>query len=78
MINGMWYHVDVTADDPVYVSTLPDGREILSPSSPDGNSRISHENFLMSDVKARRTGHHGWKTRGLPAAVDTRYDSRIW
>ena len=77
-INGMWYHVDVTFDDPVYICCKADGRRELSVSSPDGNGIITHENFLMSDVQAQKTGHYGWRTRGLPPASDMRYDNRMW
>ena len=43
-IDGQWYHVDVTWDDPV----------------PDKPGRVSHENFLRSDDGIRSTGHYGW------------------
>ena len=61
-IRGRWYHVDVTWDDPVYVGSVQRRR------------RISHRHFLMSDRKARMTGHKRWDVRGLPAADDERYD----
>lgn len=77
-INGVWYHVDITFDDPVYVCSMADGREVLYATTPYGNDSISHDNFLMSDVQARKTGHHGWTTRGLPPASDMRYDNRMW
>ena len=61
-IRDRWYHVDVTWDDPVLIGTPRRGR------------RISHRHFLMSDRKARMTGHKRWDVRGLPAADDERYD----
>ena len=64
MIHGRWYHVDVTWDDPVCISPVQRPR------------RISHRHFLMSDRKARMTGHKGWDVRGLPPADDERYDER--
>ncbi|MBQ6011010.1 MAG: hypothetical protein IJL17_20940 [Kiritimatiellae bacterium] len=63
-IAGRWYHVDVTFDDPVYVGSVPSG------------NKISHENFMMSDKKARKTRHEAWDAHGLPAADDERYDAR--
>lgn len=61
-IRGRWYHVDVTYDDPVCDSgILP-------------SSKISHRHFLMSDKKARETGHRAWTVHGLPPASDVRYD----
>ena len=60
---GNWYHVDVTYDDPVYVGGARQ------------NAIISHKHFLMSDAKAALTGHHAWNVRGLPPAIDKRYDA---
>ena len=62
-IHDRWYHVDVTWDDPVYVGPVQRRR------------RISHRHFLMSDRKARMTGHKRWDVRGLPSADDERYDA---
>lgn len=64
LIHGKWYHVDVTWDDPIYIGGPP----------PDNT--ISHKHFLMSDKKARATGHKLWDIHGLPAADDERFDSR--
>ncbi len=63
-IRDRWYHVDVTWDDPVLIGTPLRGR------------RISHMHFLMSDKKARRTGHKHWDVSGLPPANDERFDSQ--
>lgn len=69
-IGKHWYHVDVTWDDPVFSNG----------QKSDGT--IIHDNFLMSDAKARRTPagkpHTSWSVRGLPPAYDRRYDGRIW
>lgn len=45
-IDGQWYHVDVTWDDPVY----------------DNLGRSRHVNFLRSDDGIMETGHYGWVT----------------
>ena len=63
-IRDRWYHVDVTWDDPVLIGTARRGR------------RISHRHFLMSDKKARKTGHVHWDVSGLPSADDERFDCR--
>lgn len=93
-LNGKWYHVDVTYDDPVFSSGIT-GQDAVSRfldssvtalnkwmnsiiNKRVGRNGVSHENFLMSDVRARETRHYGWKTRGLPEAMDTRYDNRSW
>lgn len=43
LIDGEWYHVDVTWDDPVY----------------DVTGRVKHSNFLLSTNGIRATGHNG-------------------
>lgn len=45
-IDGKWYHVDVTWDDPVS----------------DKPGRVKHDNFLRSDNGIEETGHHDWDT----------------
>ena len=61
-IEGEWYHVDVTHDDPVYLGRKP------------VNEQISREHFLLSDNALQAKGHHGWQRRGLPLADNTRFD----
>ena len=65
-LNGNWYHVDVTGDDPVYQGRKPD------------HTDISHEFFLLSDAKITAKGHHDWSVRGLPPAADTQFDNKVW
>jgi|GEM_PF-5599844 len=65
-LDGHWYHVDVTWDDPVYRGGKPK------------NAGISHEYFLLSDEKIRSREHHDWSVRGLPPASDTKYDDMDW
>lgn len=61
-IYGKWYHVDVTYDNTVGVG------------SPSKGGSVSRRHFLMSDIKARATGHSNWSVRGLPPAKDMRFD----
>lgn len=68
-LDGNWYHVDVTWDDPVYHGRKPD------------NTKISHEYFLLSDDAIAVKGnprHHDWDVRGLPPASDTKFDDIDW
>ena len=65
-LNGHWYHVDVTWDDPVYRGRKPN------------NDVISHEFFLLSDEKIRSREHTEWSVRGLPPADDTEFDDKDW
>lgn len=43
-LDGKWYHVDVTADDP----------------SPDASGRVIHDYFLLSDDGITAAGRSGW------------------
>lgn len=45
-IDGEWYHVDVTWDDPI----------------PDRTGRARHEYFLRSDAKITELKHNGWES----------------
>lgn len=45
-INGEWYHIDVTWDDP----------------TPDRSGRAKHEYFLRSDKKITELNHHDWES----------------
>ena len=47
-VDGVWYHVDLSFDDP----------------SPDRTGRVLHENFLLDDeeIKNTPTSHYGWKS----------------
>ncbi len=66
-IDGEWYHVDVTWDDPV----------------PDLGEYVSYECFLLSDaaIQEEDRAHSGWvvknddgSTEEAPAATSTKYD----
>lgn len=76
-LNNKWYHVDITFDDPVFVD---DNGDQMHLSEEDMKIIEQHDhtqfrrNFLMSDAKARKTGHHDWLLKGLPPASDTSYD----
>ena len=75
-IRGRWYHVDVTYDDPVFISA---GGTLLGKFLEQSVPRtISRKHFLMSDDKARRTDHSEWETKGLPPALDRSYDDKNW
>lgn len=47
-LDGEWYHVDLTWDDPVHTS----GSDIPG--------RVGHDNFLCSDQALSKTGHYNW------------------
>ena len=61
-IDGQYYHVDVTWDDP----------------TPDLVGRVNHYNFLRSDaaMQSEECGsHHSWSAE---APADSRFDSSWW
>jgi hypothetical protein len=68
-IDGSWYHVDVTWDDPV----------------PDYKGRADHGYFMLSDEaisrtdseKRRNRAHSDWNSKGLTAESD-KYDNAFW
>ena len=66
-IDGEWYHVDVTWDDPV----------------PDAVGRVNHSYFMLSDSAilcesdTRATAHHDWDSEGV-TAQSTKYDDAFW
>ena len=53
-LNGRWYHVDVTHDDPT--------------PNVEGGGR--HVNFLRSDTGIASTGHYAWEETGIVCAAD--------
>lgn len=73
-IDGKWYHIDLTLDDPLYTGT---GRKV---AENDAMGRVQHTNFMLSDsaIKKTDTPHKGWDTEGLPAATSTKYDKYFW
>ena len=62
-IEGLWYHVDVTWDDP----------------SPDRFGRVSHQYFLLSDAKISDETHEHFGWSDAPLCSDTIYDqNQFW
>ncbi len=61
-IDGQWYHVDLSFDDP----------------SPDRLGRVLHENFLLDDdgIKQTATPHYGWGS-SVRCGSST-FQNRIW
>jgi len=63
-LNGNWYHVDVTWDDPVS----------------DALGRVMHNNFLLSDTAIGQTStpHHSWQKPETPRTTNATYDNIYW
>lgn len=63
-LDGEWYHIDVTWNDPVTDIPL----------------RACHSNFLLSDEGITATGHYGWDDSWevVVAAESTKFDSYFW
>lgn len=61
-IDGSWYHVDLTWDDP----------------TPDSAGFVSHDYFLLTDeeISAGDNPHHGWDTD--IRCTDTRFSQGFW
>lgn len=71
-IGNYWYHIDVTTDDPSFVTL--DGKKY------DGKGEVLHENLLLSDTEIRKSSelHRSWDTMGKPAATSKRFDDFFW
>ncbi len=63
-LDGSWYHIDVTWNDPI--SDVP--------------LRAFHTNFLLSDEGITATGHAGWDDgwEDVVAADNKKYDDYFW
>lgn len=61
-IDGQWYHVDLTWDDP----------------SPNTQGYVSHDHFLLTDdeISSGEEPHYGWDT-DIPC-TDTRFADGFW
>lgn len=61
-LNGNWYHIDTTWDDPV----------------PDRPGVTDYSFFVLSDSKIKTfSDHESWDS-DVPAAPDTRFDNYFW
>lgn len=61
-VDGVWYHVDLSFDDP----------------SPDRMGYVLHENFLLDDesIKNTPTPHYGWKS--AVRCLSASFKKAIW
>ena len=60
-VDGAWYHVDVTRDDPI-------------PALP-GEEAVNHTRLLRSDGGMAALGYHGFSCSGGHACTDTRFEA---
>lgn len=83
-IDGSWYHVDCTWDDPVYNMTDPSMSDSRACGDYWNEGGVSHSNFLKGDsgiiaaghaVRGHEDmiaeGHKCWNMQGLPQTEDT-------
>ena len=61
-VDGIWYHVDLSFDDP----------------APDRLGRVLHENFLLDDegIRQTTTPHSGWSSS--VSCLSTSFTGHIW
>lgn len=74
MIEGEWYHVDVTWNDPIN-DAMNEGAKAGDYSVPDAIGRVRHDHFLLSDAGIRAKEHYGWVASPNVPCTSTRYDS---
>lgn len=61
-LNGNWYHIDTTWDDPI----------------PDRPGITAYDFFVLSDSKIKNfSDHESWYS-GVPSATDTQFDNNFW
>ncbi len=58
-VDGTWYHVDVTRDDPVPVQ--------------EGSDVVNHSRLLLDDKTLQSLGYHDYTCSGQHVCVDTHY-----
>ena len=59
-VEGVWYHVDVTRDDPI--------------PAPGGREEVDHTRLLRSDAGMDALGYHGYSCSGGHICADTRFE----
>jgi len=67
-LDGNWYHVDATWDDPITSSN----------SDYVVEGRVHHSNFVLSDKEITATGHKGWSEDLPDASNDNSYEGYIF
>ena len=74
-LNGAWYHIDVTWDDPGWHRTLANGEDVFG----DSYGVVRHRYFLVSDsaMEDDEHNHYGWDS-DRKRAVDSFYDDYFW
>ena len=59
-VDGVWYHVDVTRDDPIPAA--------------EGSEQVNHTRLLRSDEGMAALGYHGYACAAGHACTDTRFE----
>ncbi len=59
-VDGVWYHIDVTRDDPIPAA--------------EGREEVNHTRLLRSDEGMAALGYHGYTCAAGHACTDTRYE----
>ncbi len=59
-VDGVWYHIDVTRDDPI--------------PAREGSEEVNHVRLLRSDEGMKSLGYHGYTCASGHACTDTRYE----
>ncbi len=69
-INGEWYHLDATWDDPVWIR----GYTYYGKANQDyaDEGFVGHTYFLKSDNEFRKLNHYGWENDSSPKASTSR------
>ena len=60
-VDGVWYHVDVTRDDPIPAA--------------EGSEEVNHRRLLRSDAGMEALGYYGYTCAAAHTCTDTRFES---
>ncbi len=60
-VDGVWYHVDVTRDDPIPAA--------------EGTDEVNHNRLLRSDEGMETLGYHGFSCAAGHTCTDTRFET---
>ena len=72
-LDGKWYHVDATWDDPVWVN----GTKKPATDDYDKEGYVQHKRVLLSDTEMERQGYSEWD-EAIPECKSDRYKNYYW
>lgn len=75
-LDGKYYNVDLTRDDPMYIAASADAEPAAE--GPDYPARVDHTYFLMSDDYINNLSDPYYGYSSINAADDNKYDNSVF